>query len=418
VCCPKKIDPLYIFDPASIMATAQSAVPTTNTCSNKRKLPLLPSPYTYERVYSSYKRQWDEYKESFPRHVEVTDLAWYENEEEDARYLLGCTSRGQIAVWRLPQPNNDNQDAIDSINTSPVARVQVSSKPLTSIQKFGEKKDSILVAGDEGITTVKVKDILQSADLTSDMVWWNKSSSNPIQQAKIYNGNVFGVSPSGDAYKFDLNTSDLVSSYKIPSGEIFTSSVMGLVQPSASSTNSPLLLVGGNRSSTVSIWDVAKDRGMESLQLSLSEQKTKKKSYFVFGKSQSSAQSNVTSIHISEHWWTFAGGQHAHQPLEGGFMSTYHGPTRSMVACTQTRECIQQVASHDNGLVTVGNEGVVSFWDSAYSLQRTHRVWSSPPSGRAIAISRSSINTILAIGGVGPKVDLLEEYCKIQTLTL
>jgi hypothetical protein len=89
-----------------------------------------------------------------------------------------------------------------------------------------------------------------------------------------------------------------------------------------------------------------------------------------------------------------------------------------MVACTQTRECIQQVASHDNGLVTVGNEGVVSFWDSAYSLQRTHRVWSSPPSGRAIAISRSSINTILAIGGVGPKVDLLEEYCKIQTLTL
>lgn len=400
------------------MATAQSTVPTTNTCSNKRKLPLLPSPYTHERACSSYKRQWGEYKKSFTRHVEVTDLAWYEDEEEDARYLLGCTSRGQIAVWRLPQPNNDHQYAMESLNTNPVATIQVSSKPLTSIQKFGEKKDSILVTGDEGITTVKFQDLLQSADLTADSVWWNKSISNPIQQAKIYNGNVFGVSPTGDAYKFDLNTNDLVSSYKIPSGEISTSSVMGLVEPSESSTNSPLLLVGGNRSSTVSIWDVAKDRGMDSLQLSLSEQKTKKSSYFVFGKSQSSAQSNVTSMHISEHWWTFAGGQHAHKPLEGGFLSTYHGPTRSMVACTQTRECIQQIASHDNGLVTVGNEGVVSFWDSAYSLQRTHRVWSSSPSGCAIAIPRSSINTTLAVGGVGPKVDLLQDCCKIQTLTL
>ena len=403
------------------MATAQSTVPTTNTCSNKRKLPLLPSPYTYERVSSSYKRQWDEYKKSFPRHVEVTDLVWCRFEEEDARYLVGCTSRGEIAVWRLPQANNDDEHALESSNTKPVARVQMSSKPLTSIQTFGEKKDSILVTGDEGITTVKFQDILQSADLTSDIVWWNKSISNPIQQAKIYDGNVYGVSPSGDAYKFDLNTSDLVSSYKIPGGEISTSSVMGLVEPSeASSTNSPLLLVGGNRSNTVSIWDVAKDRGMESLQLSLSEQKTKKGSYFVFGKSQSSVQSNVTSMHISEHWWTFAGEQHAHHPLEGGFISTYHGPTRSMVACTQTRECIQQIASHDNGLVTVGNEGIVSFWDSSYSLQRTHRAWSSPPSGRAIAIPRSSINTTgtLAVGGVGPKVDLLEECCKIQTLTL
>ena len=231
-------------------------------------------------------------------------------------------------------------------------------------------------------------------------------------------------------------------------------STMGLIRPMSNTTgNSPLLLVGTSTSGKVLIWDVAKDQGMDSLDVgeaiiasssstssSCSRTNIKKGGGF-YGRSSSSptqpsqqqqyqSQTRITSMNISEHWWTISGGQRGpYQSLQGGFLATFHGPSRSLVSCTNTRECIQQIASlstaandaHDSRLVSVANEGVVSYWDSLYSLQRTHRVWTSPPSSKSIAVMPwtdvPNDNTI-AIGGVGPTVDVLQDFCNTQTLTL
>ena len=308
-----------------------------------------------------------------------------------------------------------------------------------------------------------------------DYEWWDSDRIGPIDEATVYLDHLFSVSPRGDAYKFDIENKKCVSTYRNPSSSNSQSSkpghehsTLGLVSPESNTTgNSPLLLIGTSNFGKVLIWDVAKDQGMDSLDVGEAiassnprGNKVTKKSGF-YGRpssptppsSQYNSQPSITSMDISEHWWTFAGGhkcQGPYQSLDGGFLATFHGPSRSLVACTNTRECIQQITSlstvsgtktvaeggkntpsstttRDSRLVSVANEGVVSYWDSTYSLQRTHRVWSGPPSSKAIAVLPSSwisgpadipssSNTV-AVGGVGPTVDVLQDFCKTQTLT-
>lgn len=149
-----------------------------------------------------------------------------------------------------------------------------------------------------------------------------------------------------------------------------------------------------------------------------------------------------------------------------GFISTWHGPTRTCVAFLETREIIQGLLSptssiaeyfsrngfknyigtgsnivgsfgHDGSFYSIGNEGLVSVWNSPHDIMsnnaRTHRIWTSPPSSLAItslmATTKATTTTaatdkyeapkiIVAVAGVGPKIDLLQNSCRIQTLNV
>jgi hypothetical protein len=125
----------------------------------------------------------------------------------------------------------------------------------------------------------------------------------------------------------------------------------------------------------------------------------------------------VTSIAITNHdWWTVAGKYSGSGT--GGFVSTWHGSSRSMVAFCEMCELVQALAVHHQELYLVAKEGVVSIWNYPYSLQRTHCIWTSPPSTKAIAINHHHKNNLVAVAGVGPKVDILQDHCRVQTLEL
>ena len=438
----------------------------------RTKILSRPPPSTYHETFSSYQRVWDEYKTCFPQHVEILDLAWYSHNH--VNYLLACTNLGHVVAWKVMSTSfeddqqgqaiaadddndNDNDDDNDNKNEHcvaasklteqqnhriPVCKRKVSSKSVTSIQPLSETSPWILVTGEDGILMLHFEnDFLKKTEPSPNPIgwdWWPSANALMIQRARVFQEYVYGVSPSGLAFKYNLENRQRVASYEDatisnstkslrcePTKTSFpTSATLGFVD-----STSPLLLIGTNGSNAISIWDVNKDRRVDSL-LALDSPSTTGTNP-PWGNQRGIQRllknSNVTAINISEHWWTIGGYQVANQPTMGGYLCTYHGPTRSLVASVRTRECIQQVQwvpYGQNGLITVGNEPVLSVWDSPYSLQRTHRIFTNAPSGHAIAISSSSDSnspsrdSLIAVGGVGPHVDLLQHFCKIETLHL
>ena len=541
-----------------------SPIDASSTIPNKRQKQFLnvPPPCVYETSYTSYyKDQWAKrrsaltststtaasttallFGSSSSRHhhhrlgsanVEITYLEWYKGIDEaggegeddpssssssECYYLLGCTSTGNVVVWKYPKPmvvsavyddiddsehddgtvrklintrrrrnststHDDEKDAATNMvvnNTKPIVSLQVSKNPLTGIFPSPRRDDDLIViTGHDGILTLRFKEIITKSSSTTpngrqSYDWWDdKQLVGSIDQATMYLDRIYTVSFYGDACKFDIETKKCVSKYKNPSSTngSFLSlaatnsttrnlhpvnrATIGLMRPMSNTAgNNPLLLVGSPTSGKILIWDVGNDQGMDSLDVgqaiasssspaadsfssNISPSKMSKKSTF-YGRSSSPTpptvqhQPRITAMNLSEHWWTIAGGKSGgpYQSLEGGFIATFHGPSRSLVTCTTTRECIQHIASlsvidehaNDSRLVTVANEGVVSYWDSTYSLQRTHRVWTSPQSSKSVAVlpwtNDGPNDTTVAVGGVGPTVDILQDCCKTQMLTL
>ena len=114
---------------------------------------------------------------------------------------------------------------------------------------------------------------------------------------------------------------------------------------------------------------------------------------------------------LDANWFSVAGGGGGKGNT--GFLATYHQPTRSLVAFTETRETPQQLtllpagneASIPYNLISVANEGIVSHYN-ALSLESTRKQWLSPPSAYAAAVSNDKQFT--AIGGVGNFVDIFD----------
>mmetsp|Transcript_8841 Transcript_8841/g.19099 ORF Transcript_8841/g.19099 Transcript_8841/m.19099 type:complete len:104 (-) Transcript_8841:661-972(-) len=100
-----------------------------------------------------------------------------------------------------------------------------------------------------------------------------------------------------------------------------------------------------------------------------------------------------------------------------------------VTARRETREAIHAIrqeqhhhCSSSSLLYSAGNEAAVSTWDSSFSLERTGRFWASPPSSKAvdigigIGIGIASGTTTMAVAGVGNRVDLFLDRCRVQTV--
>lgn len=154
-------------------------------------------------------------------------------------------------------------------------------------------------------------------------------------------------------------------------------------------------------------------------------------------------------------WWTVVanrkGGaipqQHQQQHYLG-LLSTWHAPSMTLLASTETREAIHRVATTlqegDAGFYSVANHQAITVWKSPFQLERTGRIWSTPLSSYAVAssssatvislssgaqerspiaidndaVSGSHSMEVVAVAGVGNKIDLLVNQCQIQVLTL
>jgi len=91
---------------------------------------------------------------------------------------------------------------------------------------------------------------------------------------------------------------------------------------------------------------------------------------------------------------------------DNGFVAIWNLPTRSISSGYATSETIHQLIYHpkDNYIVSVGNEGVVSFWNKAdVSIGKIKRSWLKLPSAYSISINQH--NRLTVVGGVGPTID-------------
>eukprot|EP00536_Pseudo-nitzschia_multiseries_P011303 jgi/Psemu1/308063/fgenesh1_kg.377_\ len=95
-----------------------------------------------------------------------------------------------------------------------------------------------------------------------------------------------------------------------------------------------------------------------------------------------------------------------------------------VVARRETREAIQAIRQQQqlpqrnspSVLYSTGNEAAVTTWDSSISFKRTGRFWASSPSSKAIAIAAGT--TRMAVAGVGNRVDLFVDHCRVQTVRI
>jgi hypothetical protein len=380
----------------------------------------LPSPSQYESNFS-YQDQWSKYKESYARSTNSTlviyDLDWWED-ETNGLWLVGCTSAGDICIWRPPPPSLDSdhdednspeesKSLLNHAYRTPAFKRRVSTGVLYSIQVARHSDDRILLitAGEDGVLIFDWKrDIIDRLEENSNTSLTPMANFRPwpsaledrieINDVQLCGSHLFGA--AGDAfgcYKWDLETQKLLTTYRSP-GHGFMHSVE--VVPNNSGGLSNLLLTGGE-DGILGIWDRDKDKLVDKIDMTNASDSS----------SKSQSRKKQTSRWISsvlprdENWWTVAGGN---KDKAGGFLSTFHAPTRSLIASIETHETPQNHAFCNNAIVSVANESVVSHWNPL-SLERTQRVWCQPPSAYAAAVAPDGK---LAVAGVGTTVDLFE----------
>jgi hypothetical protein len=298
----------------------------------------------------------------------------------------------------------------------------------------------LIVSGDEGVLGYDWKEWLK-------MMEGGPSSPPPevklhckphrslstveINDFSVSNNYIWGAAGDANGYKWDMETQRIVSEY--PSAN------RGYLHTIQCMPNSNTVLMGGE-DGFLGIWDGHHDKLIDNVNLLSALEKDSElveRDDCISGNTALTANTSSTWISNiqspSEHWWTICGGiQHsatrstspspaATSVAAGGHVTSWHAPTRSLVAGCLTRETPQYSCSTPATLVTVANEGVVSHWTPS-RLQRTGRVWCSPPSCFAAAIGNSENNDegVLAVGGVGNQVDIFDNVMgnKSYSLTL
>jgi len=375
-----------------------------------------------------------------------------------------------------------------AVNRSPLLRLQLSdSGALYACQVVGRPDGSqwVVVAGDFG---VKILD--WEADLGPLLLLQQQQqeeagngSTKTVSAAQPYTGKVrahFKPFPSpfedcievndfvlhgnhlygaaGDqfgAYKWDINTEKVVCNYK-EKGMAPTAG--GYLHTTELVPNTSLLLFGGE-GGILSLWDVAKDQPVDRFDMNNQQQanittstaaslqpRPPQSRQRTRPDSTTTTRNSSRSCWISsckardENWWSVAGGYSGSSTDDdrgGGFVSTFHGPTRSLVSTVATRETPQQLAYYCSSssssssssstddyqtstLLSVANESFVSHWNDPLSLcsnsssssgdphcQNRQRVYCNQASAYAVTVSPDAKR--IAVGGVGAVVDIFEQ---------
>lgn len=134
----------------------------------------------------------------------------------------------------------------------------------------------------------------------------------------------------------------------------------------------------------------------------------------------------VSSMDTSGNWLAACGGSEStsnnilssrSSSTSAGFMTLWHLPSRSFTSGRVTRESLNTVASNQSldCFVSGGNEGRISFWESA-SLTRAGRSWCTPPATYTMSVDPES--NWMVLGGSGGKLDCFVDRVKVAQLQL
>merc|ERR1712238_142248 len=114
-----------------------------------------------------------------------------------------------------------------------------------------------------------------------------------------------------------------------------------------------------------------------------------------------------------------------------GLLVTWHPPTGMIISRQETREAIYAIrqqqqqdcslsSSLSSSLVlySASNEAAVTMWNSSFQLKQMGKFFINSPSSKAIAILQNGnlFDNYIAVAGVGNRIDLLLDHCRVQTV--
>jgi hypothetical protein len=445
----------------------------TTTIPSKRTFtfPSLPPPHdlygtedaatTSLETASFYSQQWKAYQHTLRANdtarTIVHELVWIVAPSHQQLYLMACTNEGWVYVWHdpphmlhhdTPYVDHDNHHADDTNSHSrmrhPMAARKVSTGALYTMGITDSKH--VALGGDEGVILVLLDELLPiDTNDKSNTAAPSSSSDTPIPRLAHYRPYPSPCSLSGPSsvqqvalcqstlwaatrdaygcYKWDLETQQLVRHIEAP----YSSTVAYLPG------SHPVVLTGSSRNGILRIWDPQHDQLVDAIPIvangstgssKSSESLTKKpripRKANTGVTDASTTRTTATSIascgpamRDSEEWWCVAGGNNIGS---GGYLSTWHAPTRTCLAHVSTDDCPWRVVPTITSLVSVGNTARVRQWSSLSLHETTPPMACSAKAGHAIAVAPDGR---MAVGGVGRTIDIYEAstVC-VYTLTL
>ena len=309
----------------------------------------------------------------------IKDICW----SPCGTYLVSCDTQHQLTIW-----NTTNITTTTSKKEQPTKVQYTKNVPIFHQLQFYTSNDRLylICASTMGIYFYNWKTLLSSSSSTTmleEPLFALTSSSSLMEQSQfcIVANLCIATGRNGQVLLWDIATQQLQS---IISQNHFSS------LSTIHSLDSPhqIILTGcpttTNNGTTVmaSIWDVSQSKLMDTISTT----------------STTSSSSTINCMAWDKSDWMVGGGN--------GFLATIHLPTRTMNSCRKTRESISNVILYNHTIYSVGNEGVISSWDTTTHLSSSsspNRAWLSTPS--ATTLASSSNNNSLVVGGKGTSLD-------------
>mmetsp|Transcript_43964 Transcript_43964/g.50685 ORF Transcript_43964/g.50685 Transcript_43964/m.50685 type:complete len:159 (-) Transcript_43964:53-529(-) len=115
-----------------------------------------------------------------------------------------------------------------------------------------------------------------------------------------------------------------------------------------------------------------------------------------------------------------------------GLLVTWHAPTGMIISRQETREAIYAIRQQQQDcslssslssslvLYSASNEAAVTMWNSSFQLKQMGKFFINSPSSKAIAILQNGnlFDNYIAVAGVGNRIDLLLDHCRVQTVRI
>lgn len=334
-------------------------------------------------------------------------------------------------------------------------RIQPSKESILYAVRFSNVKNQelLIVSCNEGVVAYKWSDCLQqmkTGTSSDDCSAISSIGRYQLQQPSYgtatvtatvtaadvdeFTGTLYAATGSG-AYKYDMETEQMLQHYSQTNMRgrgcrDRLNTIRVLSQAGGRST----VLTGGEDGG-VAVWDGQQDKLVEQIDCRLHMKRTPSIVNTVGGEPNNGGSSSwngndklwISSMDARSEsdWWVVCGGMQertspgttasatanafrgratSHTQPQGGFVASLHAPTRSLVAACITRETPQCVrTTTTGGLITVGNECVVSHW-SALPISRLGRAWCTTPTAYALAIREE--DDYMAVAGLGSSVDV------------
>lgn len=406
----------------------------SNKSNSKKRKPSFLPPSDFEELFSSYRFEWEARKRRLSPPLQVTSLCCcYNNDNNNALLLLVGTNLGSVIVYQQQQDEDESssswicqrevklgKDEITFLHYAPTTNTTTSAIVAGGLGGIWWWKDASEMLASSSTNYKKLQVVHAQAAATA------ATTDDDLR--------LFITTPEQSLFQIDLLSNKDMKQIHFPASSSplpLQITALHLTPSSTSTTTSTstedecLLLIGTNQSQ-VFCWNVKRESFSKNKVLMLQNDDND-------SNKATTATTRVTAItSIHSDWWIIAGTTSNSTTTKttetNNFIGTWHGPTQSRIKLNTIRETIRGLMVFENqSLCSIGNEKLLTVWDSPYQLeQRVNRIRTSAPSNKVVmtipmptaTTANENKDSIVVVGGVGSKIDLIQRQVCIQSLDL